>query len=120
MAGTWTAQDHDMEGIETLSEWVDAQTTNSSITMKHIKKVVGNIVGKTPRKATTDPYAGETVYHHTSFDKGPKEGCSIFYTNPDEDGTSGTIVGIGIHLGSDSYKLDYIRRGWNVVKRYTL
>jgi len=120
MAGTWTEKDHNLKGIETLSEWVDGQTSNSKITMKHIKRVVGDIVGSTPEGATPDKYAGETVYHQTSFDKGPGEGCTVFYTNPDRDGTSGTIVGIGIHLGSDSYKLDYRRKGWEVDKSYTL
>jgi hypothetical protein len=117
--GSWTNIN---EGDE-LAQWVDDNTQkNAKITRKHINRVVWHILGAQPEGGSAPQTGnGETVYHDTSFDKGPREGCTIFYTNPDRQGQAGTIVGIGIHLGSDSYELAYIRAGvWNVPKRLQL
>jgi hypothetical protein len=116
--GSWS---NIQEGDE-LAQWVDDNTqSNARITRKHINKVVGHIVGGRPTGSAPATANGESVYHDTSFDKGPKEGCTIFYTNPDRQGQAGTIVGIGIHLGSDSYNLAYVRTGvWNVPNRLQL
>ena len=69
---------------------------------------------KSAPKAHTSMYRGNSVYHTSAGKAGAGGGTTIFYVNA--QGNDGKIIGIGQHITSDSYKIEWNVPDWHVGK----
>lgn len=71
------------------------------------------MVGTKPQGGSKIKLDGSSVFHISQGKLGTngcKSCCTVFYT-ADQEGHKGEIVGIGSHKDSDSYNMEYAKKG---------
>ncbi|TYB90794.1 hypothetical protein [Oceaniovalibus sp. ACAM 378] len=63
-------------------------------------------------------YHHNTVYHASNGPKGKGTSVSLFYTNPQHK--DGKIIGIGGHITSDTYEIEWHAPDWHIGKTFEL
>ncbi|MBY6047958.1 hypothetical protein KUV47_02855 [Vannielia litorea] len=71
-----------------------------------------------PNRSHTSKYRGHDVYHTSSGKIGKSNGITIFYVNP--QGHDGKIIGIGNHINSTTYEIEWHVRDWHVGRTVSL
>lgn len=73
---------------------------------------------RAPVVSHTSMYRGKRIYHASAGNSGAGGGMTIFYTNP--KGSDGKIIGIGHHLNSTNYEIEWHVSDWHVGRTVTL
>ncbi|MCO7223387.1 hypothetical protein [Pleionea sp. CnH1-48] len=105
--GVWTGNISDV----LLTQWI-LEHENHGMAASNAAQVARGIVshnGTTSGGGTRFRYNGHTVFHISHGKNGRTDGCTVFFIVTKE---GVTIVGIGAHAGSSSYKLDWKLSGW--------
>jgi len=66
----------------------------------------------------TSLYHGNPVYHASAGKTGARTGITIFYVN--SQGSDGKIIGIGSHIDSTHYEIEWHVSDWHVGAQLTL
>lgn len=85
----------------------------SSVWEKNVRKAynaITNHAGETGAN-TKFPHHGKGVCHVSEGKRGGSQGISVFFTA--KGGQIASIIGLGHHIGSRSYKLEWQNAGWN-------
>jgi len=72
----------------------------------------GTAAHKKAPKSHASKYRGQDVYHTSAGKAGSANGVTIFYVNA--QGRDGKIIGIGRHLTSTSYSIEWSVGDWHV------
>ncbi|MBI5926619.1 MAG: hypothetical protein HY836_13590 [Aquabacterium sp.] len=93
--------------------FVVSKVGQGSVTwVKNVNKAfeaISNHVGETGANDKF-PYKGSGVCHVSEGKRSSSEGVSVFFTA--KGGQLANVIGIGYHIGSSSYKLEWQMDGW--------
>jgi hypothetical protein len=97
-----------------ISDFMSGKGKATSGTNKHVP----HGAFRTPVVSHTSMYRGNPIYHASAGKSGAGDGMTIFYTNP--QGRDGKIIGIGHHVDSTTYEIEWHVPDWHVGHTVTL
>lgn len=99
--------------VEWIREHAASGTADSALT-----RCAKGLTDHDGKGATKFTYDDRTVFHVSAGNRAKSNGCTVFFVVTEHDTI--IIIGVGRHLGSTSYKLNWRHPAWKVTDRLAL